>query len=264
MSSEIAKLTGWLTQNSEKLQREMPEGYSAEDVKRIALHLMGSSDQLKRCSLESIYQGILKAAHFDLAIDLGEAHLVPYGNTANFQIDYKGLIKLAKRSGAVKHVKAEVVREGDFIEYQRGSDRSQRYLIHQPAAFNEGPIIGAYALFDMADGFTEFEVLSPSDAAAIKKKAAKGSMMWSEFEGEAWKKAVIRRGIKTLELIPEDKRAVIEDDRTSYDYGRAEPRPVVADLNRRFAPKPKQVAHEPDVEEPEVIDASLSDGEIVV
>jgi recombination protein RecT len=236
MSQAVAKFSNWLTDHGERVQREMPENYTIEKVKRLALHLQAQSDQLKNCTPESLYLGILKAAHFDLAIDLGEAHLVPYGREANFQIDYKGLIKLAKRSGHVKHIKADVVRDGDSIEYRRGSSRDDRYLVHEPVPFNEGKIIGAYALFDMADGYTEFEILSPGDAAAIRKKAAGGSMMWKDFESEAWKKAVIRRGIKTLELMPDDKRAVLEDDRQEYDLGKVDASPA-ARLTRRFLPK---------------------------
>jgi recombination protein RecT len=235
MSQAIEKFSGWLTANGDRVQREMPEGYSIEKIKRLALHMEAQSPQLKNCSSKSLYLGIMKAAHLDLSIDLGEAHLVPYGKDANFQIDYKGLIKLAKRSGQVTHVKAEVVREGDLIAYSRGSRKEERWISHEPVPFNQGPIIGAYALFDLADGSTEFEILSPADAKAIRAKAANGSMMWKDFEGEAWKKAVIRRGLKTLELMPEDNRAVLEDDRQSYDFD--QPKPVVASLNERFAPK---------------------------
>jgi recombination protein RecT len=235
MSQAIAKLNGWMTTHGERVQREMPAGYSVEDVKRIALHLTSQSNQLKNCSPESLWLGILKAAHLGLAIDLGEAHLVPYGSDANFQIDYKGIIKLLKRSGRVKHVKAEVVREGDLIAYSRGSSREERWLKHEPIPFNEGRIVGAYALFDMADDYTEFEILSPADAAAIKKKAAGGSMMWKDFEGEAWKKSVIRRGAKTLELMPEDQRVLIEDDRQEYTMKATRVSPTAAELNRRFA-----------------------------
>lgn len=235
MSTDIAKLAGWMTTNGERVQREMPEGYSIEKIKRVALHLMGKNNQLKNCSNASMWLGIIQAAHLGLSIDLGEAHLVPYGQEAVFQIDYKGLIKLAKRSGRVTHVKADVVRDGDLIEYRRGTDGAS-YLLHQPIPFNAAPIVGAYALFTFSDGTSDFETLSMADAKAIRAKASGGSMMWKEFEGEALKKAVIRRGLKTLELVPDDQRALIDDDRRSYDY--STPQPVVATLNQRFAPSP--------------------------
>jgi recombination protein RecT len=254
MSTEIAKFSDWLTSNGDRVQREMPTGYSIEKIKRLALHLQASSPQLKSCTPQSLFLGIMKAAHLDLSIDLGEAHLVPYGRECNFQIDYKGLIKLAKRSGQVKHVKADVVREGDLIAYARSTTPGESYLQHDPLPFNAAPIVGAYALFYLTDGSTEFEILTPADAKAIRAKAAKGSMMWQDFESEAWKKAVIRRGLKTLELMPEDKRALDEDDRQGYDF--AQPKPVVATLNQRFAPKPAQpqLEAEPvDVDSDEVV-----------
>jgi recombination protein RecT len=234
--SDPVKFAGWLTKNSEKMQKELPEGYKLEQVKRLALHLMQNDDELSKCTMDSLYLCILKAAHLDLAIDLKEAHIVRYGTKAELQVDYKGLIKMSMRSGRVIHVKAEVVRQGDYIAYKRGTERADRWLVHEPLPFNDGKVIGAYAMFDMSDGYTEFEVLNASDAAAIRAKAKPGSMLWNEFAGEAWKKAVIRRGIKTLELLPEDKRAMVEDDSTHFDMGQATAT-TVADLNQRFAPR---------------------------
>ncbi len=248
MGDVAKKMAGWLKKRGDKVQSEMPEGYSVEKVKRLALHLMQANEKIQKCTAESIYLAILKSAHLDLSFDLGECHLVPYGRQADFQIDYKGLVKLCKRSGNISHVKAEVVREGDHIEYQRSLDPSERRLIHRPVPFNDGEIIGAYAIFDLTIGYSEFEVLSRADIDTIRGKAANGSMMWNEFFGEGAKKAVIRRGIKTLELLPEDKRAIVAEAAQLYDIGRVQQvsQSSTARLNEQFAPKAiEDNAHNP-------------------
>ena len=222
-------------EDSGKLQRQLPDGYDIEKVRRLMLHLMAASNKIQSCSTESIYLGILKSAHLDLSFDLGECHLVPYGREADFQIDYKGLIKLVKRSGEVKHLKADVVREGDRFEYRRAMSPQDRHLVHEPVPFSDGKIIGAYAIFDLAVGYSEFEVMGRHEIDKIRAKAASGSMMWKEFFEEGAKKAVIRRGIKTLELYPDDKRAIIEEAQSEF-IGVAKVQST-SELNDKFAPK---------------------------
>jgi hypothetical protein len=43
MSQAIEKFSGWLTANGDRVQREMPEGYSIEKLKRLALHMQAQS-----------------------------------------------------------------------------------------------------------------------------------------------------------------------------------------------------------------------------
>lgn len=259
MGDIATQMSNFLTKYSDKVQREMPEGYSIEQVKRLALHLMDQSKDLAQCSPESLYLCILKAAHLDLAIDLGEAHIVRYGQQATLMLDYKGLIKLAKRSGAVAHVKADVVRDGDEFFYQRSLDPSERRLIHKPIPFNDAEIIGSYAIFDLSIGYSEFEILSKTEIAAIRKKAAAGSMMWKEFYEEGAKKAVLRRGLKTLELLPEDRRSIIAEMKDHYEIGRVE-QSATHVLTERFSPKtiedkPIDAMEIPKAQEAEMVDA---------
>src|SRR5690606_196163 len=115
---------------SDKVIQQLPEGYTKDDAKRLALYLRGNAD-LARCTPESIYQCILKAAHLGLSIDLGDVYVYPRGNTAQFHIGYQGLIKLLKASGEVVNVKAEVVREGEHVRIQRSTDAEQHYLVHE-------------------------------------------------------------------------------------------------------------------------------------
>lgn len=259
------KMGNFLTSNSDKIHREMPEGYSMEKVKRLALHLMQANDRVQNCTPQSIYLGVLKSAHLDLSFDLGECHLVPYGKEADFQIDYKGLIKLVKRSGEVLNVKADVVREGDEFGYQRGLRPEDRYLVHRPKTFSEANIIGAYVIFDLAHGENEFEVISRKELDAIRSKASGGSMMWNDFFEEAAKKAVIRRGIKTLELYPDDKRALIEEAQVEYQFDN---QPARSSLNDRFGvtQQPKALTSETKLDEEIPVEAEQTEteGEIVV
>lgn len=245
--SNAKKFANHLVEHGEKLAERLPEGKTTEDLKRLALYLVAedgrSGGKLGRATPGSLFRCILRAWHLDLDLDLGEAHLVTYGNEANLQIDYKGLIKLAKRSGEVTHVKADVVRDGDAIEYSRGTHAEDRYLVHKPKAFNDADVIGAYALFHLADGSVEFEVMNLAEIKTTRSKAAGGSMMWKEFFHEGAKKAVLRRGLKTLELVPEDKRAMLDSDRREYEL--AGQSTEKRDLNTMFQGGQKQLDDTP-------------------
>lgn len=211
------KVSGWLSAPSEKVLAQLPEGYSIDEAKRLALYLRGNTE-LAKCSAESIYQCVLKSAALRLFPDLNEVYFVRYGQQAQMMISYTGLIKLAKRSGRIKHVWAAVAREGDHVRIIEGSDSESRRIEHEPIPFSDAPVIGAYAVFRLADGTEDFEVLTMGDLKAIRSKASNGSMMWNEFFCEAAKKAAIRRGIKRMELLPDDVRAIVDADAVEYDY----------------------------------------------
>ncbi len=240
------RFTSWLTENSAELEDKLPKGRTLDDAKRLSLYLLKqdarNNGKLSKARPRSLYQAILRAWHLDLDLDLGDAHLVAYGQEVELQVDYKGLIKLAKRGGECVHVKADVVREGDHCEYSRGTDAQDRYFVHTPKPFNTAPIIGAYALFHLSTtGEVDFEVMNRDQIDTVRSKAAKGSMMWNDFYGEGARKAVIRRGLKTLDLVPEDKRLLLESARRQFDFSQQNNRPV--DLNERFsqgAPQPSQ------------------------
>ncbi len=88
------------------------------------------SDYFQKAEPVSLLAACMQAAQLGLSVDpvLGEAWLIPRRNSArncvwiNFQLGYKGLIKLARRSGNFLSVHAELVHVGDFFEYDLGSD----------------------------------------------------------------------------------------------------------------------------------------------
>ena len=72
---------------------------------------------------------------------LGQAYLIPYGNQCQFQLGYKGMLDLAYRTGEVRSITAEVVREGDVFEYELGLNPKLR---HVPAQSGRGKAIYYY------------------------------------------------------------------------------------------------------------------------
>jgi recombination protein RecT len=236
----MTQIVRWLNepQNLQRIAHHLPEGYDAQRLQRSVAALLHRDQQnggkLSGCDPVSLLTVVANCAHLGLDLDLSEVHIIPRGREATMLIDYRGLIKLAKRSGQVIEVEADVVRENDEFRIMRGTH--DRGLEHYHAPLNKrGDIVGAYALFHMASGVTKFEVLEMHDIEAIRSKAAKGSPAWRDFFGEMVKKSAIRRGIKTLELTSEDRRHLIESDRVEFAFNQSTML-TAEQLNKQFAP----------------------------
>ena len=130
-----------------------------------------------------------------------QLHLIPYGNSVQFQTDYKGEKKFVKNYSirAIKDIYAKVVREGDFFE-ERILD-GQPSVDFKPLPFNNGKIIGAFAVVLYVDGGMEYETMSTEDINSVRNNYSKASQSkaWKYSFDEMAKKTVLRRLCKHIE-----------------------------------------------------------------
>lgn len=210
----------------EQLAAAAAKAMDPERLVRVALVAMAKQPKLLTCSQESIALALMEAGSLGLAPMgvLGEAYLVPYWNKnkrcneAQLQIGYRGLVKLARRSGSVFNVQADVVREGDFFEWEKGLTPR---LVHRPAQSGQrGPLTYAYAAAWVKDGPPPFDVMDLDEIEAIRKrsKSADDGPWVTDFL-EMAKKTVIRRLCKSLDLSPEAELAIAHDDAIDYGTG---------------------------------------------
>lgn len=205
------------------IRKSLPGHVNAELWERHMLTYFRDHESLQQCSLRSIQTALLYCAASGLDLGFGDrAYLVPFWNNtqkvneARFIPSYKGLIELMRNSGTVRGVRARVVFEGDFIEVIQGTKES---LEHRPAWKDAGAPMGAYSVADFQDGSTEFltmpadEILAVKEQALAKMKNKDGSPWSGPFEGEMWKKTVIRRHAKTLPLSPSTRKALDDLER---------------------------------------------------
>ena len=88
---------------------------------------------------------------------------------AEFQTDYKGEIKLAKKYSInpVKDIYAKLVREGDdFEEYIKDGHQTINF---KPKSFNNGEIIGAFAVCLFQDGGMIYEAMSKEEIEEVEE-----------------------------------------------------------------------------------------------
>ena len=76
------------------------------------LSVVNNNSYLKNASPESVFSAAMMAATLDLPVNpnLGFAYIIPYGQSAQFQVGYKGLVQLAT-------VQAEKLKGGNGLLY---------------------------------------------------------------------------------------------------------------------------------------------------
>lgn len=192
-----------------------------------------NNPKLMECNRQSIIMSLGQAARYGLEVGalMGQAWLIPYnesklvgGNwekqmTCHFQLGYKGLIMLARRSQTIKTISAEVVYNNDDFNVELGMNRNLTHKldIRKP----RGEAIGYYCLVELMNGGTQFGVISKQDAEDHRDKYSKAHSKKKENEDSVWdtnfdEMALKTIVIKTLKLCPisvEALEAVVRAER---------------------------------------------------
>lgn len=195
----------------------LPDFMDKERLVKVALSAMSRSPKLLECSKQSWILALQEAGSLGLEPTgvLGQAYLVPRWNKktksleAQFQIGYRGLVQLARRSGEISKVTAEVVKEGDEFDYELGLNEK---LVHRPMLTEqERPTIFCYAIAWYRDGTRDFEVMDRSQIDKVRRVSEAKSGPWVEWYDEMARKTVVRRLAKRLPLSVEAQAAFAYD-----------------------------------------------------
>jgi recombination protein RecT len=213
-----------LSNNWPTIKNVIPRHLTPERMARIAYTAISTSPALASCHPMSLANAVIEASMLGLEIGgpLGMAHLLPFGGKATLVIGYKGFMDLAYRSGIVSNFSAQPVYENDFFEYAYGLHPK---LEHRPAEGDRGKLRYAYAVAHYKGGGYDFEVVTPADIVATKKRssgAKKNDSPWNQadLEWTMWVKTAIRRLAKRIPQSPDIQRAAALDE--TADVGKQE------------------------------------------
>lgn len=231
----------WMKGNKEAFLSAIPKGTIDIDRFMQSAILAITNPKMKNlmiCSKESIFRSLKEAASYGLELNgtLGQAYLIPYNEkgvmTAHFQMGYKGLIALARRSSTIKTIAAEPVYENDIFEVQLGVGRN---LSHKLDLKKErGEVVGYYCLVELENGGVQFKVMSKKDIELHRDKFSKAfnkndpENIWNKnFDAMALKTCVIQAlklcpiSIEALEAVSKEEQndiKVEDSDFTVVDY----------------------------------------------
>lgn len=205
MANEVAEVKkSFSVALTEKLDLSvdgLPKDFNKTRFVQNALALINDNPNLQKYPAPQLIGGLMKGAVLGLDFYNKECYLVPYGNQLNYQTDYRGAKKLAKKYSIrpIKDIYAEIVREGDEFSYEiNGDDR----IVHfKPVVFNTKKIVGAFAVVLYEDGGMYVDAMSLEDLENTRRQSkASNSPAWKNFTSEMYRKTVLHRLCKHIEL----------------------------------------------------------------
>lgn len=257
----------WLAERRGDLLNAIPKGTVEIDrfMQSAMLALTNpKTPELLKCDKDSIARALKEAASYGLELNgtLGQAYLIPYNEsvrnaqggwdkvmTCHFQMGYKGLIALARRSNTIKTIAAECIYENDEFDCELASGRS---IHHKMNIFSErGEVIGYYCLVELTNGGEQFAVMSKKDAEKFRDTYSKSYIQakdkstqnWGKnFDAMALKTCVIKAlklcpiSIEALEAVSKEELKDIEDDSLNAEYEEQ--------IEKNSVPKTEKIAKE--------------------
>lgn len=201
-----------LVKIKDQIANSLPNSISPDYLIQVIMNTALANPQILECSQASILGAILKTAQYGLIPDgqLGQAYLIPYlvkgVLTCNFQIGYKGLLQLVRRSGNVKSVIANTVYEGDIFEYDL-SGGVKKHERTKDTKFEDAAITHFYAIIKYVNGGEDFYVGTKDQIDAHKIKFSKS---WKDSKSP-WQTSYPAMGEKTA-LIQVTKYASVSTE----------------------------------------------------
>ena len=193
IQSGLQKLLPSLAQ---AIPQTMKKYLTPDTITKVAFLAIRKSPDLVKCTPESIYGCVMDAATLGLEVggQLGHAHLVPFQNRkkgimeAQLIIGYQGYVNLARRSGEVSSISAQVVYTEDVFDIDLASGTPPS---HKPKL--DGPRGEPYLVYVVArfkDGGFHPEIMTKDDIDKIRRKSKMA-------DGPAWRDNYWAMGLKS-------------------------------------------------------------------
>lgn len=205
MSMTIAERTrefaAMMQGGRDKIAAALPSHISPERFERVVLTAVQNNPALLNLNRGSLFMACLRAAQDGLLPDGRQGAIVGFKDQAQWMPMVGGLMVLARNSGQVASLVAQVVHERDRFVW-RPADTSEPILHEVPALSDDrGKPIGAYAIARLVSGEVIAEVMTRTEIEKVRAVSrSKDGPAWSQWWGEMARKSALRRLIKRLPL----------------------------------------------------------------
>lgn len=156
----------------------------------------------------SLQGAILNVAAIGISLNPANQHayLVPRDGQICLDISYRGLVKLATDSGAIKWAKVELVYENDHFAWLGPAQQPE----HRADPFSDrGALKGGYCIAKLPDGEILTEVMKVEEINKVRdtSKAFQNNRgPWVDWYEEMAKKTVLKRAYKSWPQTPNRQR----------------------------------------------------------
>lgn len=213
--------------------KALPEHVSVDNFMRLALTELRGNPRLAACSGPSLLGALMVGARTGLEVGgpLGELYLTPRAvsvpgpdgkKSREWQvvpvIGYRGLIKLARNTGKVGAIDAELIREGDHFVMGFDTRKGGKFVEWSPLDYEDTrPVIGVLAHAELIGAGMTYRYMPMSKVLERKGRGSAGDKgPWAtDFE------AMVRKtGLRALApVLPQSSAlalAVKADEETAH------------------------------------------------
>lgn len=166
-------------------------GSKASGFMSSIISAQNANEKLAQCEPMSIVGAAAIAASMDLPINssLGFAHIVPYGNQAQFQIGWKGFVQLAMRTGQYKTLNVAKVYEGQIKNFNGFTGEMEFNF-----SAKSDKVVGYVMYFKLLNGYEKYYYMTKDEC---EKHGAKFSKSYN-FNTSVWKSNFDAMAMKTV------------------------------------------------------------------
>ena len=134
-----------ITQMEPEFAKALPPHINPKKFIRVVQTAITTSPNLMEADRMSLLAACTKAAEIGLLPNGIEAALVPFKGKVQFMSMISGKLKLARNSGEIQSIDAQIVYNNDYFDYY--IDEEGAHLKHKPNLFEDrGDVIAAYAM----------------------------------------------------------------------------------------------------------------------
>lgn len=223
-----------ITKYTEEGRLRLPKGYSAENALKSAwLILQNTKDKNEVPALQvckenpaSIANALLEMVIMGLNPAKSQCYFIVYGKTLSMMPSYFGRITALKRIEGVEGINAQVIYEGDDIDYDMNSDGSISNIEHHQEFKNikEDKILGGYCVIKYKG--QEYGTIATMEKIQEAWKMSKMAKDKKEFKSEFVKRTVVNKAIKWFINTRDDEDLLVEtisaNENQHYDYDNSE------------------------------------------
>ncbi len=228
----VAKIKSYLSDVSVKERFGEMLGKRAGAFTNSIINVVRNSNQLQKCTPDSVISAAIVAATVNLPIDpaLGQAAIVPYGNTAQFQIMYRGVTQLCIRSGQYETIHCTEIYKDEIVSWNAITGEIAFTVLDTWKMRYEGKaenVAGHYARLKLLAGFEKCDYMTVAEALGHAKKYSKayqydlrkgnGTSAWSTDPVAMGNKTILLRLLKKYGVMSIEMQQTLIADHESFD-----------------------------------------------
>jgi len=185
----------------EQKNKALPSEFNRQRFLQNVFTVLKDTDRVGKANPQDLAREILKGALLGLDFFRGECYIIMYGSRPNFQTDYKGERKIARKYSLkpIRNMYAKVVRHGDELEII--DNDAKTHIRFEPIPMSTKEIKGAFAKVIFQDGSLLYESMNIDQLKSVAENFGNtNTKAYKYTAGEMYKKIVLRRLLKSVEV----------------------------------------------------------------